>query len=73
MYKPNGLGSRLILVVRQADKTFAVLCIFDELQKKYLVAEGMEKLKINSELNGLKAIVDSNGLGGFYCLNAQKL
>ena len=47
--------------------------IFDELQEKYLVADGMEKLKINSELNGLKAIVDLNGLGGFYCLNAQKL
>ena len=46
---------------------------FDELQEKYIAAEGIEKLKINSELNGMKAIVDSNGLGGFYCLIAEKL
>ena len=46
---------------------------FDELQEKYKAAEGIEKLKINSELNGMKAIVDSNGLGGFYCLTAEKL
>ena len=46
---------------------------FDELQEKYKAAEGIEKLKINSELNGMKAIVDSNGLGGFYCLIAEKL
>ena len=44
-----------------------------ELQEKYIAAEGIEKLKINSELNGMKAIVDSNGLGGFYCLIAEKL
>ena len=46
---------------------------FDDLQDEYITAEGIEKLKINSELNGLKAIVDSNGLGGFYCLTAEKL
>ena len=46
---------------------------FDKLQHKYITAEGIEKLKINSELSGLKAIVDSNGLGGFYCLIAEKL
>ncbi len=46
---------------------------FDELQEKYIAAEGIEKLMINSELNGMKAIVDSNGLGGFYCLIAEKL
>ena len=46
---------------------------FDKLQEKYIAAEGIEKLKINSELNGMKAIVDSNGLGGFYCLIAEKL
>jgi SAM-dependent MidA family methyltransferase len=46
---------------------------FDELQEKYIYAEGIEKLKINSELNGMKAIIDSNGLGGFYCLIAEKL
>ena len=39
----------------------------------YVPYKIIEKLKINSELNGMKAIVDSNGLGGFYCLIAEKL
>ena len=45
---------------------------FDELQNKLLFSEGIENLKINSELSGLKALIDSNGLGGFYCLEAKK-
>ena len=47
--------------------------IYDNLKNQYLSLEGIEKLKINSELNGLKAILDSNGLGGFYCLIAEKI
>ena len=46
---------------------------FDNLQNKLLLSEGIENLKINSQLSGLKAIVDSNGLGGFYCLEAKKI
>lgn len=46
---------------------------YDDLKKQYIGLEGIEKLKINSELNGLKAILDSNGLGGFYCLIAEKI
>ena len=46
---------------------------FDNLQNKLLFSEGIENLKINSQLSGLKAIVDSNGLGGFYCLEAKKI
>ena len=46
---------------------------FDNLQKKLLLSEGMENLKINSQLSGLKALIDSNGLGGFYCLEAKKI
>ena len=46
---------------------------YDDLKKQYIGLEGIEKLKINSELNGLKAILDSNGLGGFYCLVAEKI
>jgi hypothetical protein len=33
----------------------------------------MENLKINSQLSGLKALIDSNGLGGFYCVEAKKI
>ena len=47
--------------------------IYDDLKNQYITLEGIEKLKINSELNGLKAILDSNGLGDFYCLIAEKL
>ena len=46
---------------------------FDNLQNKLLFSEGIENLKINSQLSGLKALVDSNGLGGFYCLEAKKI
>ena len=46
---------------------------FDNLQNKLLLSEGIENLKINSQLSGLKALVDSNGLGGFYCLEAKKI
>ena len=46
---------------------------FDNLQNKLLQSEGMENLKINSQLSGLKALIDSNGLGGFYCLEAKKI
>ncbi len=46
---------------------------FDDLQKKLLFSEGIENLKINSQLSGLKALIDSNGLGGFYCLEAKKI
>jgi len=46
---------------------------FDNLQNKLLLSEGMENLKINSQLSGLKALIDSNGLGGFYCLEAIKI
>ena len=47
--------------------------IYDDLKNQYITLEGIEKLKINSELNGLKAILDSNGLGDFYCLIAEKI
>ena len=47
--------------------------IYDNLKNQYITLEGIEKLKINSELNGLKAILDSNGLGDFYCLIAEKI
>jgi len=47
--------------------------IYDDLKNQYISLEGIERLKINSELNGLKAILDSNGLGGFYCLIAEKI
>ena len=47
--------------------------IYDDLKTQYITLEGIEKLKINSELNGLKAILDSNGLGDFYCLIAEKI
>ena len=47
--------------------------IYDDLKNQYTNLEGIERLKINSELNGLKAILDSNGLGGFYCLVAEKI
>jgi SAM-dependent MidA family methyltransferase len=46
---------------------------FDTLQNKLLLSEGIENLKINSYLSGLKALIDSNGLGGFYCLEAKKI
>ncbi len=46
---------------------------FDNLQIKLLLSEGMENLKINSQLSGLKALIDSNGLGSFYCLEAKKI
>ena len=46
---------------------------FDDLQNKLLFSEGIENLKINSQLSGLKALIDSNGLGGFYCLEAKKI
>ena len=46
---------------------------FDNLQNKLVLSEGMENLKINSQLSGLKALIDSNGLGGFYCLEAKKI
>ena len=46
---------------------------FDNLQNKLLLSEGMENLKINSQLSGLKALIDLNGLGGFYCLEAKKI
>jgi SAM-dependent MidA family methyltransferase len=46
---------------------------FDNLQNKLLLSEGMENLKINSQLSGLKALIDSNGLGGFYCVEAKKI
>ena len=49
------------------------LDIYDDLKNQYISLEGIERLKINSELNGLKAILDSNGLGGFYCLIAEKI
>ena len=47
--------------------------IYDDLKNQYITLEGIEKLKINSELNGLKAILDSNGLGDSYCLIAEKI
>ena len=47
--------------------------IYDDLKNQYITLEGIEKLKINSQLNGLKAILDSNGLGDFYCLIAEKI
>ena len=47
--------------------------IYDDLKNQYITLEGIEKLKIYSELNGLKAILDSNGLGDFYCLIAEKI
>jgi SAM-dependent MidA family methyltransferase len=47
--------------------------IYDDLKNQYTNLEGIKRLKINSELNGLKAILDSNGLGGFYCLIAEKI
>ena len=46
---------------------------FDQLQNQLLLSEGLENLTINSELSGLKALIDSNGLGGFYCLIAKKI
>lgn len=46
---------------------------FDNLQNKLLLSEGIENLKINSNLSGLKALIDLKGLGGFYCLEAKKL
>ena len=46
---------------------------FDNLQNKLLLSEGIENLKINSQLSGLKTLIDSNGLGGFYCLEAKKI
>jgi len=46
---------------------------FDTLQNKLLLSEGIENLKINSYLSGLKALIDLNGLGGFYCLEAKKI
>ena len=46
---------------------------FDNLQNKLLLSEGIENLKINSQLSELKALIDSNGLGGFYCLEAKKI
>jgi SAM-dependent MidA family methyltransferase len=46
---------------------------FDNLQSKLLLSEGIDNLKINSQLSGLKALIDSNGLGGFYCLEAKKI
>ena len=46
---------------------------FDSLQNKLFLSEGIENLKINSYLSGLKALIDSNGLGGFYCLEAKKI
>ena len=46
---------------------------FDDLQNKLLFSEGIENLKINSQLSGLKALIDSNGLGSFYCLEAKKI
>lgn len=46
---------------------------FDNLQNKLFLSEGIENLKINSYLSGLKALIDSNGLGGFYCLEAKKI
>ena len=46
---------------------------FDNLQNKLSLSEGIENLKINSYLSGLKALIDSNGLGGFYCLEAKKI
>ena len=46
---------------------------FDDLQNKLLFSDGIENLKINSELSGLKALIDSNGLGGFYCLETKKI
>jgi SAM-dependent MidA family methyltransferase len=46
---------------------------FDNLQNKLLLSEGIENLKINNQLSGLKALIDSNGLGGFYCLEANKI
>ena len=46
---------------------------FDNLQNKLLLSEGIENLKINSQLSELKALIDSNGLGGFYCLKAKKI
>ena len=55
------------------DFIFSIDLNFDNLQKKLLLSEGMENLKINSKLSGLKALIDSNGLGGFYCLEAKKI
>ena len=46
---------------------------FDTLQNKLLLSEGIENLKINSYLSGLKALINLNGLGGFYCLEAKKI
>ena len=54
-------------------RAFRWKSIYDDLKNQYLSLEGIERLKINSELNGLKAILDSNGLGGFYCLIAEKI
>ena len=66
-YKSNLSLQRAFLINNGFDE------YFDNLQNKLLLSEGIENLKINSQLSGLKALIDSNGLGGFYCLEANKI
>lgn len=46
--------------------------VYSKLYSQYISSDGIEQLKINNLLTGLMALVDSNGLGGFYCLLAEK-
>ena len=40
---------------------------------EYSQLEGVEQLILNSAIVGLKAVANDNGLGGFYCIEAEKL
>ncbi len=46
---------------------------YENLQNKYTQSNGIEQLKIKSELVGLEAIHDPRGLGGFNCIVAEKV
>lgn len=47
--------------------------IFNKAMLEYSQLEGVEQLILNSEIVGLKAVANENGLGGFYCIEAEKL
>ncbi len=46
---------------------------YSSLQNQFVGANGIEQLKVKSDIVGLEAIHNDRGLGGFYCIEAKKL
>ena len=49
------------------------MSFYKKMQSEFHNADGLDKLKIKSDLVGLEAICNERGLGGFKILSAKKI